>query len=152
MEQLGLLAFGFHAPERYHVWASGSYAMLRFALPDICETMVTLRLHSHPTMVERYQETLIFLNGELREECRLGNTWEIRTIPVTRRMAEQNGGIVEIGFVVPHFFDGREARGRALSLCLSQIEIAPARRPQVTVNEGRTADSTVHGAAFAEKE
>lgn len=141
MERSGVLALGFHPSERHHVWAEDSHVMLRFALPRIADANVWLRIHSYPGMVERFQETQIFINGKWRGEYRLGAEWERHSFHVSSADAEAAGGIIEIGFVIPHPFSGGRIGSRGLSLCLSELEVEMAPSRKTKKKKQRTAPS-----------
>lgn len=132
MKEAGMLAFGFHHPERHHVWASGSFAMLRLAVPETADRdadhRLTLRLHVHPQMAARYLESFVYLNGRLAGEQRLGSSWEEHSFTVPGDLIGEDG-ILEIGLVAPRFFDGKPKGARRMSFCLSQLTLdmaAPA--------------------------
>lgn len=131
MEEAGWLALGFHPVENYHVWGSGQVSLLRFGLPDEVlakglDVMVELRLHSHPLIVPRQGETDLLVNGSHVRTLKLGTDWENHQVTIPYEKLLESDGVLDIGFFVPHVFDGRGLNKRTLSVCLSRMKVSVA--------------------------
>lgn len=122
--QNGALAFGFHHREKYHVWGSGAFAGVRFEVPETQDVRIELRIHIHPEMAARHQETFVYVNNVFDRKLRMGSTWEHHSVTIEREVLEECGGVVDICFVMPRLYKGKGKR--SLSLCLSRITVEQA--------------------------